>query len=92
MGQSAALTIYVSLAERRAALMGSKVDGGTTVLDAISHALTKRYFSAGDHNREMGHRLQVRLGHDRHAIQNAYSATISRQVSRLVKRPHMGRQ
>jgi hypothetical protein len=70
-GQADAVTVYLSLAEARAAFMDPNRDVGSVLFNAIAHALSKRNFPAADHNREVGERLQARLGPDRMAVQRA---------------------
>jgi hypothetical protein len=70
-GQADAVTVYLSLAERRAAFMDPNQDVGSVLFNAIAHALAKRNFSAADHNREVGERLQTRVGPQRMAVRTA---------------------
>src|SRR5215470_5403476 len=70
-GRADAITVYLSLAEGRAALMDQNREVGSVLLNTISHALSKPNFSAADHNRELGQRLQSRFGPDRRAVRRA---------------------
>ncbi len=70
-GQSDAVTVYLSIAERQAAFTDPKQDVGSVVFNAIAYTLSKRKFPAADHNREVGERLQSRLGEDRGAVRRA---------------------
>jgi len=68
-GQSDAVTVYLSVAERRGEFMDPNQDVGSVLFNAIAYALSKRNFPIADHNREVGERLRLRLGSDRTAVQ-----------------------
>jgi hypothetical protein len=70
-GQTEAVSIYLSLAERRSQLMRPDHNVGTVFFGAITHTLAKRHFSSADRNREVGQRIQARLGGDRSAVRRA---------------------
>ena len=64
------LTIYLSLAEWRAALVNIQQDVSSVIYNAIAHALGKRHFTVTDHNRSVGVRLQERFS-DKHTAVRA---------------------
>jgi hypothetical protein len=64
------ITIYFSIAERRAALMDRQAQVASVFFSSIVQALGKRHFSSTDLNRELGLRLRDRLGSDKGAVRN----------------------
>ncbi|WP_312404552.1 AAA family ATPase [Brevundimonas sp.] len=62
---SNAVSVYLSLAELRLQLISSENTVSGTLYKAIGRALTKREFSANDHNREIGERLRQAVANSR---------------------------
>ena len=69
--RDAPITVYFSLAERRAAMMDSSQQVSAVFYSAIAQALGKRNFSSTDLNGELGEKLRQRLGSERDAVRNA---------------------
>ncbi|WLB53903.1 AAA family ATPase [Bradyrhizobium japonicum] len=71
-----AITIYLSLAERRSQFMDLRTDVSSVFFGAVSHALSKRHFSSADHNRIIGEKIQAFFNGDvgaaKRAIQNCH--------------------
>jgi hypothetical protein len=65
------VTIYFSLAERRASMMDPGQQVSAVFFSAIGQALGKRHFSSTDPNGELGDKLRQRLGTDRDVVRNA---------------------
>ncbi|MXO75131.1 AAA family ATPase [Altererythrobacter aerius] len=68
-----AVTVYLSIAEKRAALMDPQRDVGSTIFSTILHALGKHRFGQSDHNRFVGEKLQHSLGNEKGAVRHALS-------------------
>lgn len=66
-----AVTVYLSLAEKRSQLMESRASVSSVFFGAISHALGKRHFSAADHNRAIGERIQAYFNAEPGAVKRA---------------------
>jgi hypothetical protein len=69
--RGAPLTVYLSLAERRAGMMDTKKTVSAVFYSAIAHALGKIHFSSNDINRELGEKLKQNLGSERNVVQNS---------------------
>jgi hypothetical protein len=69
--RDAPITVYFSLAERRAAMMDPTLQVSAVFYSAIAQALGKRNFSSTDLNGELGEKLRQRLGSERDAVRNA---------------------
>lgn len=69
--RDAPVTVYFSLAERRAGMMDPGSQVSAVFYSAIAHALGKRHFASGDLNGELGEKLRQRLGTDRDAVRSA---------------------
>lgn len=65
------VTVYFSLAERRAGMMDPGQQVSTVFYSAIAQALGKRHFSSSDLNRDLGEKLRQRHGTERDAVRNA---------------------
>jgi hypothetical protein len=65
------MTVYFSLAERRASMMDPGQQVSAVFYSAIAQALGKRHFSSTDLNGELGEKLRQRLGADRDVVRNA---------------------
>lgn len=66
-----AITVYLSLAERRSQFMDVRTDVSSVFFGAVSHALSKRHFSNADHNRVIGQRIQAFFNGDAGAAKRA---------------------
>ncbi|RWN51708.1 ATP-binding protein [Mesorhizobium sp.] len=65
------VTVYFSIAEKRAALMDPERDVGSVIYSTILHALSKRRFGLYDHNRHVGEKLQQHFGGEKDAVRKA---------------------